>query len=75
MNDTPETTDRFSFTIRCGNMVVARVEGPYEEAEREAYRYAALYEAEGPVKIVRRPLRHKPLTKAEERNLLRSIMQ
>jgi len=61
VSDRSESTaaliERTSFTIRCGGMVVARVEGPHAQAEQEAFHYAAQYASEGPVKIVRRPLR------------------
>ncbi len=46
-----------SFTIRCSGQVVARVSGPWEQAEREADRYARQYASEGPVKVIRRPIR------------------
>lgn len=76
-SETTEAVDQVSITVRCGNMVVARVTGPHDSAEREAAHYAALYSAEGPVKVIRRPLRSKlrviECTKEESERMLNAL--
>lgn len=57
--DRSSTDDQLSVTVRCGGMVVARVIGPWDAAEREAAHYARMYAPEGPVKIIRRPVKPK----------------
>lgn len=50
-SDRAERTERGSFTVRQGGMVVASGSGPYEDIKREAAHYAMMYGQDGPVKV------------------------